>query len=90
VGCHVALQGTVTVGQECSGTVEQDGMALPCCQQTAQGGVQCAGSMTAAPDGWRLGDPHSIELLGAACAKFLLSSDAVLDARFPCAVFRPD
>jgi hypothetical protein len=90
VGCHVALQGTVTVGQECSGTVEQDGVALPCCQQSSQSGVQCAGATTPAADGWRLSDPHSIELLGAACAKFLLSSDAVLDARFPCAVFRPD
>jgi Mg-chelatase subunit ChlD len=90
VGCHVELQGTVTAGQECSGTVEQDGMALPCCEQAAAGSLQCAGAPTSAPDGWRLSDPHSIELLGGACAKFLLSSDAVLDARFPCAVFRPD
>jgi hypothetical protein len=90
VGCHVALQGTVTAGQECSGTVEQDGTALKCCEQNAAGAFQCAGMPAASPDGWRLSDPHSIELLGGACAKFLLSSDAVLDARFPCAVFRPD
>jgi hypothetical protein len=71
------------------GTVEQDGVALPCCEAAA-GGMRCAGAATSAPDGWRLSDAHSIELLGGACAKFLLSSDAVLDARFPCEVFRPD
>jgi hypothetical protein len=90
VGCHVALQGTVTVGQECLGTVEQDGVALPCCEEISPGAMRCSGMPTSTPDGWRLSDPHSIELLGGACAKFLLSSDALLDARFPCEVFRPD
>jgi hypothetical protein len=90
VGCHVGLNGSVVAGKECLGTVQQNGLALPCCEQTAPNGFVCAGTPTDPPDGWRLSDPHSIELVGGACANFLLSSDALLDARFPCAVFTPD
>jgi hypothetical protein len=90
VGCHIALNGKVMVGQECSGTVEQNGMALPCCQQTAPGSFGCARTPTTTPNGWRLTDEHSIELLGDACTKFLVGSGALLSARFPCAVFVPD
>jgi hypothetical protein len=90
VGCHIALNGTVTVGQECTGTVEQNGVALPCCQQSAVGALTCAQMPTASANGWRLSDPHSIELLGDACANFLLGPGALLSARFPCAVFKPD
>lgn len=90
VGCHIALSGTVEQGQECLGTVEQNGQALSCCEQDMSGTMRCGGTQTASPDGWRLSDPHSIELLGDTCAKFLLGSGAsLLSARFPCAVFTP-
>jgi hypothetical protein len=89
VGCHIALNGTVTVGQECLGTVEQNGSALPCCQEQA-GALSCGNAPPASPNGWRLNDAHSIELLGDACASFLLGSGSVLSARFPCEVFTPD
>lgn len=74
VGCHIELNGSVTVGQECTGTVEQSGVVLPCCQETAPGAFSCAHSPTSTPNGWRLSDPHAIELLGDACAKFLLGA----------------
>ena len=89
VGCHVALNGSVTVGQECLGTVEQNGAALPCCQ-SMNGAVSCGPSSTSSPNGWRLSDAHSIELLGDSCAQFLLGAGSVLSARFPCRVFTPD
>jgi hypothetical protein len=90
VGCHVALNGSVTVGQECSGKVKQNGAELPCCQSTGTGSWTCDGTSMAAPNGWRLTDPHSIELLGDSCASFLLGSNELLDASFPCEVFTPD
>jgi Mg-chelatase subunit ChlD len=90
VGCHIALNGTVGTGQECLGTVEQNGQALSCCEMDASGAMRCDGTPSASPNGWRLSDPHSVELLGDACAKFLLGSGAsLLTARFPCAVFTP-
>lgn len=82
VGCHIALNGTVTVGQECLGTVEQNGVPLACCQASS-GAPSC-------DTGWQLTDPHSIELIGDACTSFLLGSGSVLSARFPCKVFQPD
>jgi hypothetical protein len=90
VGCHIALNGTVTVGQECLGTVEQNGAALNCCEQPQPGAFRCGGAPTAAPSGWQLSDPRSIELVGDACAKFLLGTGSVLSARFPCRVFTPN
>jgi hypothetical protein len=90
VGCHISLSGRVESGQECLGTVEQNGTALPCCQRDMSGGMTCDGAPTTSPNGWQLSDPSSIELLGDACAKFLLGSGAsLLTARFPCAVFTP-
>jgi hypothetical protein len=94
IGCHIALNGTVTVGQECLGTVEQNGTPLACCQE--QAGMLSCNSMssmampTSSPNGWRLSDAHSIELLGDACASFLLGSGSVLSAHFPCEVFTPN
>lgn len=90
VGCHIALNGTVTVGQECLGTVEQNGAPLACCQANTPGALSCGAASTAAPNGWQLTDPHSIELVGDACTSFLLGSGSVLSARFPCKVFQPD
>ena len=89
VGCHVELNGTVTVGQECLGTVEQSGVRLPCCQKSATGEMSCDDAPTSSPNGWRLNDDHSIELLGDACANFLLGSGSVLNATFPCEIFTP-
>jgi len=90
VGCHVALSGTVTVGQECAGTVQQNGVALPCCQAAAGGGWTCDRKPATAPNGWHLSDAHSIELVGDACTKFLLGTGDVLSAMFPCEVFTPN
>jgi hypothetical protein len=91
IGCHVELSGRVTAGQECLGKVEQNGVALPCCRSQAPDAWTCAGMpTTTTPNGWRLHDTHSIELLGDACARFLLGSDELLNATFPCEVFTPD
>jgi hypothetical protein len=90
IGCNIALSGKVTVGQECLGTVEQNGKALPCCQQAAGGGAWTCNKMpVASPNGWRLSDDHSIELVGDACTNFLIGSGDLLRASFPCAVFVP-
>jgi hypothetical protein len=90
VGCHIALNGTVTLGQEQLGTVEQNGVALPFCAETMPGMLSCGPTPAGSPNGWRLSDPHAIELVGDACAKFLLGSGALLSAKFPCKVFTPD
>jgi hypothetical protein len=88
IGCNISLSGKVTVGLECLGTVEQNGKALPCCQQT--GGAWTCNKMPAtAPNGWRLTDDHTIELVGDACTNFLIGSGDVLHATFPCSVFVP-
>jgi hypothetical protein len=89
VGCHVELNGTVTVGQECLGTVEQNGARIACCQTSASGESHCDDKPTTSPNGWRLNDDHSIELLGDSCANFLLGSGSVLNATFPCEIFTP-
>jgi hypothetical protein len=90
VGCNIALNGKVTVGQECLGTVQQNGAALPCCQADAAGAWKCANAATATPQGWRLTDPGAIELLGDACTQFLLGSADLVSAEFPCEVFSPN
>jgi len=36
------------------------------------------------PDGWRLADPGTLELLGAACQAYLADDDPALGAAFPC------
>jgi len=70
IGCEVQLNGTVTEGSECAGTVSLNGNAL-----------ECNG-----PNGWRLVDPSHIELLGEACERFMSDPDVLLSARFPCDV----
>jgi hypothetical protein len=90
IGCHIRLNGSVTVGQECSGKVEQNGLALACCQSTPAGVYNCARMPTTSPNGWQLSDPHSIELLGDACTQFLIGSGNLISASFPCEVFMPD
>jgi hypothetical protein len=90
VGCNIALNGKVTVGLECSGTVQQNGAALPCCQVDAAGAWTCSNASTTTPNGWRLTDPGAIELVGDACTQFLLGSAALVNAEFPCDVFSPN
>ena len=51
IGCDLALNGEVTPGNECSGTVTVNGAAVGCNQ----------------PDGWKLIDAHHIQLEGKAC-----------------------
>lgn len=79
VGCDVTLNGMVTTGQECRGTVTMNGLDVPCCE-----GGMCAGTP---PSGWRLKDPSTIELVGNSCLDFLTLSSASLYAGFPCGVF---
>jgi hypothetical protein len=88
VGCHINLNGTVTVGQECAGSVKYNGKTLPCCEK-AGSGFNCDQKPAAMPNGWRLSDDHSIELVGDSCTSFLLGADELLQATFPCEVFRP-
>jgi Mg-chelatase subunit ChlD len=89
VGCHINLNGRVTVGLECSGTVTLGNNKLPCCQTTMSGQVQCDGVPAATPSGWRLNDESNIELIGQACTEFLVGVDQMVDAQFPCDVFIP-
>ena len=89
VGCHIALSGKVTVGQECTGKVDQNSQPVPCCQQAKSGAWTCDKAPVTAPSGWRLSDDHSIELMGDYCTKFLLGSGNILHATFPCDVFVP-
>jgi hypothetical protein len=51
VGCNIALNGKVTVGQECSGSVLQNGAPVPCCQADAAGAWKCANTPTLTPSG---------------------------------------
>jgi hypothetical protein len=71
--CQVALDGTVMQGQECSGSVMLNSTALRCDD----------------PDGWKLADPRTVQLTGAACMSFMAAQSLVV-ANFPCEVFTPD
>jgi hypothetical protein len=71
--CQVALDGTVMQGQECSGSVMLNSTALRCDD----------------PDGWKLTDPRTVQLTGAACMSFMAVQSLVV-ANFPCEVFTPD
>lgn len=90
LGSACSLLKDRTVGQECLGTVQQNGTPLPCCQADAAGGWQCSNVSTPAPSGWRLTDPGSIELVGDACTQFLLGSAELISAEFPCEIFSPN
>jgi hypothetical protein len=72
IGCDLALDGSVVMGRECEGTVELNGNALPCNNA----------------NGWVLADPRHVRLQGTACDQLKKSADAMLDARFPCAVYK--
>jgi hypothetical protein len=72
IGCDLALDGMVVTGRECEGTVELNGTKLACNNA----------------NGWILSDPRHVRLQGTACDQLKKSADAVLDARFPCAIYR--
>lgn len=89
IGCNIVLDGMVTQGMECKGFVEVNGNELPCCKENA-GMWTCDDMPVAAPDGWRLKDPGTVELIGNACTNFLRSPSAMLRAGFPCGIFVPE
>ncbi len=74
VPCTVTLDGTIEDGVECMGHVTLNGNELPC----------------NGDDGWRVTDPHHIELLGTACETFQTTADATLLATFPCGTYQPE
>jgi hypothetical protein len=75
VSCELPLHGEVVLGRECDGRVTLDGNPLSCNDA----------------DGWRLRDESTLELVGAACARLRMQSDATVEAKFPCEVFQtPD
>ena len=65
--CTFTLHGEVAAGKESRGTVRLDGVDLG----------------YAAPDGWRLDDPRTLEVLGASCDKIKTTSK-LLEVSFPC------
>jgi hypothetical protein len=89
IGCNISLNGKVTAGLECTGTVLMGAKKLPCCQTPQGMGAMCDGAPTTTPNGWRLTDPSTIELIGETCTEFLVGVDSSLDAQFPCDVFIP-
>lgn len=73
--CSVALEGEITnLDAACSAasTVKLNGESIACGDD----------------NGWRIVDPTHIELVGEACSRWLSSTDAALEARFPCDVVR--
>ena len=66
--CTLTLSAAVQGGYECSGDVRLGGTALVCDD----------------PDGYRLTDPTTLELLGDACQTFLDDPQVTLAATFPC------
>ncbi len=70
ISCEVTLNGQVTEGLECEGTVEVDGVKVPCDPN----------------DGWRLKDPRTLELVGKACSDLRGKPTAQIRADFPCGV----
>jgi hypothetical protein len=70
--CTFAIDGNVDVSNQCSGTVSlNDGSSSQI--------------LTCGTD-WRLVDENTLELLGAACDRFLESDNVSLAAEFPCGV----
>lgn len=68
VSCEVTLEGQVKPGHECDGDVYMEERVLPC----------------NGPDGYRLKDARTIELMGDACEAFRSAPSAHVRASFPC------
>jgi hypothetical protein len=73
ISCEVQLDGRVTAGVRCGGSVVLSGDPLA-----------CEGS-----DGYRIVGEDRLELLGSACERFKLDPDATLAVTFPCEAFTP-
>jgi hypothetical protein len=73
VSCDVTLEGVLDTKRACEGTVVMNGLTLDCNND----------------QGWKPVDEKHIQLQGTACEKFKSDPLAVLDARFPCDVVRP-
>ncbi|HEX2677450.1 MAG TPA: hypothetical protein VHM19_12440 [Polyangiales bacterium] len=75
VSCEFPLNGEVTLGHECEGKVTLEGAPLACND----------------PNGWRLKDKKTVELVGSACAGLRDHPTNVIEAQFPCAIWKgPD
>lgn len=69
--CEIELNGAIeNLERACEGTVSLNGQALPC----------------DAPNGWRVLDENTFELTGSACDQLLNSTEAEVEASFPCDV----
>ena len=67
-GCRFVLNVVVRAGDECLGFVKLNGSQLPC----------------VGPDGWRMPDMTTVELVGTACAALQGESPVSVDIGFPC------
>jgi hypothetical protein len=74
VNCDVALNGRITPGMECVGTVKLNGETL-----------ECNGD-----NGWTLIDQRHIRLQGDACDQLMSTASGNVEAFFPCGVFMVD
>jgi hypothetical protein len=74
VNCDVALNGRITPGEECEGTVRLNGEEL-----------ECNGD-----DGWSIIDSRHIRLEGEACDQLMSTASGNVEAFFPCGVFMVD
>ena len=70
LSCDITLNGSIDLADACTGTVELNGVALPCDD----------------PNGWEAVDATHIRLLGTACDMLTGDSGATLTASFPCDV----
>ena len=66
--CVFTLDGQVIAGMECNGTVQVNGMTIPCND----------------PDGWQLNSASEIEFLGTTCDTILNDPNVMISASFPC------
>ncbi len=60
--CLVSLDGEVSPGRECGGTVTLNGEPIACND----------------PDGWKLEDPRTVQLEGASCERFKASESMLM------------
>jgi hypothetical protein len=71
--CTFTLEGAVQAGTENFGKVTLDGLPLT----------------KDDPNGWKLTNPKTLELVGTACNKILSEDDPKLSVRFPCGTYIP-
>jgi hypothetical protein len=69
--CDVKLNGMVKMGSECKGSIQINGVELPCND----------------PNGWSLKNASTITIAGTACDTYKADSKTLLEANFPCDIF---